>query len=408
MSLNNILALASLKAYIPYLPLATVIVSGLFIVIAFIVGFVKGGARVCWGGLSWLVSALAFAVLDRYAHEKNPVYKALQYRGFSITLVDFFASFTLALACVFAVLIIYGVFAKLLRKDQELKLQEEKEKQAFEKAIKYGSYEGFDIDQTDNSLRLKPTFIGRIFGGFLCAVNMLMALATVVSAVLLVVDTTLFKQGAMSPIYNVATVNRILPWIKRYALDFVIIGIIFATATWGAKRGFTEGIRLFVIWFGVIGALIVSFYLPFSRFVPRNSFLSVTVSRFVALASKTGWNQTVYTVCAKIGVGLIFAVMSTAVLLVVNLLLKALSNRVSGGLFGAIDKILAGVTFLIVGALLCAFIWAILYACTHYGVLRMFEITRGQSILSSGFFDFYDVFLQPWLVRFSNFVQRIF
>jgi hypothetical protein len=237
---------------------------------------------------------------------------------------------------------------------------------------------------------------------------MLMALATVVSAVLLVVDTTLFKQGAMSPIYNVATVNRILPWIKRYALDFVIIGIIFATATWGAKRGFTEGIRLFVIWFGVIGALIVSFYLPFSRFVPRNSFLSVTVSRFVALASKTGWNQTVYTVCAKIGVGLIFAGMSIAVLLVVNLLLKALSNRVSGGLFGAIDKILAGVTFLIVGALLCAFIWAILYACTHYGVLRMFEITRGQSILSSGFFDFYDVFLQPWLVRFSNFVQRLF
>ena len=138
MSLNNILALASLKAYIPYLPLATVIVSGLFIVIAFIVGFVKGGARVCWGGLSWLVSALAFAILDRYAHEKNPVYKALQYRGFSITLVDFFASFTLALACVFAVLIIYGVFAKLLRKDQELKLQEEKEKQAgFENRREY-------------------------------------------------------------------------------------------------------------------------------------------------------------------------------------------------------------------------------------------------------------------------------
>ena len=262
MTLNNLLALSSLKAYIQYLPLATVAVSGIFLIIAFIIGFTNGGARVRWSGVAWLVSALGFVLADRYLHTKNPIHTALQNRGFATSVVNFASSLTIAVACVLAVLIVYGFFTVLLRKKRKIEVRKEKEKQAFEKAIKYGSYEGFDIDDNDEkSVRLKPTAIGRVFGGIFCAVNTLMVIATLVCITLLIIDTTSLKNGAMSAIYTVPAVSKVLPMAKKYALDFAIIGIVFAVASSGAKRGFTETVRVFVVRLGAIAALALSFYL---------------------------------------------------------------------------------------------------------------------------------------------------
>ena len=410
MAFNNVLAFASLKAYIQYLPLAVVIVSAIFLVIAFIIGFSSGGARVSWGGFAWLISALGFVFADRYLHYKNPVYKMLNTRGFATPVVDFGSSITIAMACVFVVIVFYGLFTVLLKRKSKITVRQQKEKLAFEKAVKYGSYEGFDIiDQDDDSVRLKPTGIGRVLGGLICVVNTAMLIATLVCVALLVVNSTKLKNGAMSAIYTVPIVPKVLPWAEKYALDFAIIGIMFWLAVAGAKKGFTETIRLLVVWLGAIVALGLSFYLPFSRFVPRNSFLSVLVNRIVGLVAKLGWRESVYTICGKIATGTLLATVSLLAILMVNALLKTLSKDVfSEGVLGAIDKILAGVVCLILGAVLCALIWAGLYAFAHYGVFRMGGLTRGTSVISNGFFETFDIYLKPWLQRFTAMVKRIF
>ena len=288
MTLHSILAFESLKAYIKYLPLAVAVVSAVFIVIAFIIGFTSGGARVRWSGFAWLVAALGFVFADKYLHEKNPVYKMLSARGFYAEVVSFASSFTIALACILVVLFLYGLFTVILRRKRKIAVRAIQEKNAFEKAIKYGSYEGFDVDEDDEkSVRVKPTGIGRLLGGLICAVNTAMVIATLVCATLLIVNATSLKNGAMSAIYTVPIIPKVLPYAEKYALDFAMIGIIFLIAVWGAKKGFTETIRVFLVRLGGIAAIALCFYLPFSRFASSNSFLRVIVDRLVGLAAKS-------------------------------------------------------------------------------------------------------------------------
>ncbi len=410
MTLNCILALESLKAYTKYLPLAVAGVSAIFIVIAFIIGFTSGGARVRWSGFAWLVSALGFVFADKYLHEKNPVYKMLSARGFHAQVVAFASSFTIALACILAVLLLYGLFTLILRRKRKVAVRAIQEKNAFEKAIKYGSYEGFDIDEDDEkSVRVKPTGIGRVLGGIICAVNTAMLIATLVCTTLLIVNATSLKNGAMSAIYTVPIIPKLLPYAEKYALDFAMIGVIFLVAVSGAKKGFTETVRVFLIRLGGIAAIALCFYLPFSRFASSNSFLRVIVGRLVGLAAKVGWSVKVYTICGKIAAALVLCVIAIAVLLLINALLKTLTKEVfQDGLLGVIDKMLAGVAFLMLGALLCAVIWGALYAFSHYGVFQMGGLTRGTSTLSSGFFETFDYYLKPWLERFTAKIKSIF
>ena len=52
--------------WLKYLPLIVAIVGGILLLVAFCIGFKKGARRVSWGGVIWLVSGVAFFLLQYY------------------------------------------------------------------------------------------------------------------------------------------------------------------------------------------------------------------------------------------------------------------------------------------------------------------------------------------------------
>lgn len=402
----SILAFEWLKARLGWLPYCVAVLCGVLLAIAFVIGAVKGGARVRWGGFAWLVAGVGFVFADKYLHTKNPVYTFMTARGFDERVTSFASAISLAAACVLVTLLFYGVFAVICRR----KRRAVKAQATFEKSVRYGSYEGFDIDEDETTERgAKPSGLGRLMGGVLCAVNTAAVLATLICIALLVVDSTKLKDGALEAIYTVPAVNKLLPYVAQYALDLAIVGVVFAVAFAGAKKGFTETLRVIVVKIGGLCAIALCLYLPFSRFASSNSFLNVIVSRCVGLFSKLGVSEKVYTVCGKIAAGVLMGVMVALAFALLNWLLKLLGRSVRrGGFFRALDRMLACLVYLALGVLLCALIWAVLYVFAHYGVFHMGGLTRGATTLSKGFFETFDVYLQPWLVRLSAKLKSIF
>lgn len=408
MFLHSVLALESLKAYIGYLPLATAVLCAALLTVAFFIGFVKGGARVRWGGFAWLVASLGFVFANKYLHTKNPVYKMLDNRGFDARVTAFASSLTIALACILVVLLFYGVFALIFRRKRRPK--ERSDKLVLERSIKYGSYEGFDVDEDElRGNRKKPTGLGRLTGGIVCLSNTAMVLATLLCIALFVIDSTSLKRGAMAAIYTVPVIPKVIPYAARYALDFAIIGIVFAVAVAGSKKGFTKTIRVFIVCLGGLSAIVLAFYLPFSRFAGSVGFLQVIVMRCVSLVSKLGVSERVYTIGGKLVAALLLCAIAIAAVILLNLLLKKLINSVSrGGFFRVLDRVLAGLAFLLLGVALCALVWAVLYVFAYYDVFYMGGFTRGDSTISRGFFETFDVYLKPWLVRIGARIKSIF
>lgn len=404
MPLQSLLAAEWLRSNIQYLPLAVVILCGVILLIAFFVGLKKGGRRVSWGGFVWLAAGVAFFLVDKYLGAKNPVRTWLTKNNFDGNVVAFASSFTIAIACIIVVLALYGLFTLLFRRGRKFKKEKDLSE---ERGVKYGTYEDVEIygdeEEKPRGKYRKPSVFGRICGGLICVVNTAMVLAVVIAAALLLVNSTSFKDGFFSPIYRVPLVRTLVTYASRFALDFAIIGIIAGIACAGTKKGMLETVRALLVKLGVLAALGFSFYLPFSKFVDSNAFLSAVVERCIALFNTFGASEKVATIGGKVLSGVALAVVSCLAILLVQWILKQIVKVVNRLKFlQVIDRTLSCVLYLAIGVAVCAAIWAVVYTLAYYGIFQVSELMTGDTCLSNGIFQTFDVYLKPYLDSFTE------
>lgn len=128
------------------------------------------------------------------------------------------------------------------------------------------------------------------------------------SLALVVVSLTPLKTGALKNVFENTLVANNWKYIHSYAFDFLIIGVLAAFAHAGFKRGMLRGGLIVTIAF--IAAIIVSFWLPFSKFAGEGAafaFIGKGSDYFGDLIAKALPEQ-VSVVLGKVACGLVSCV----------------------------------------------------------------------------------------------------
>ena len=409
MSTSHSLLAFSIKDYINYLPLAVAILCGVILFIALCIGFAKGARKVRYGGVAWLIAGVGYIFADKFLHAKNPLSKFLSGR-FSAKVVEFASSFSIALACILIVLILGGIFSLFLRPKKK---KEKKRKENLD-TIGVSYDENFQYQVFDKKAKKKkkkegkPSFFGRLLGGLACVINSAMILATVVVSVLFVIYSTKLKNGVLAPVLTVPYVKFILKYALLYAVDLGIIGIIIGFASLGKKVGFFNILRPIIIKVGGAVLIVACFYIPFSRFLTKVTLMNSLVTRCVGAMSKVGASVKVATIAGKIVAGLLVAVVVVLALLLLNFAMKKLSKGIKRvGVVRVLDNSLSCLVFLIIGIVVVALVLAVTYALAHYGLFHAGGLLTGETTLSSGIYDVFDIYLKGYLDRFSGALGRL-
>lgn len=415
---NSILAW-NIKQYVKYVPNALLVLGAGLLIIAFLVGFVKGGRKVKWGGLVWLATGVVFLIVNEIVGDTNPLASIMPSK-YDKRVVAFVWDLTIALLCIIAVLLLYGLLTLLFRPRVEKERGDNREKEGLEAlGFKYDDNNDYqDYQQYQNFLQYrqkqasivkkkrKPSFFNRLFGAIICAVNTAMVLAVFYSAFYLIIDATALKAGFFEGIYQTAYVEKILPYIYRYALDMAIIGVILACTLKGKSMGVIEAIRTVLVKIGSPVATVVGCYLPFSPFVQSSFYLNAVVTRCTGLFTSLGTSEKVAYYGGKVLTCVLIIIALVICFWILNFLLKKLSSGVKKVLpFKAIDNALSCLVFMALGVILVSFIWCVLYTFSYYGIVNTHEVLLRDSGLSKGLFETAWLFGKPRLDIFTEYLK---
>jgi hypothetical protein len=396
------------NTFVKHVPLGVAIVCGVILLIAFLIGLKKGARRVGWGGLVWVLAGVAFFVTDKFLGDKNPLFKLLDGK-MDDGAVAFVCATSIALVCALLALALQGIFSLIFRPRKVWKKKKDDLYTTDEYGIEYDDdykdYDDYDDFRKRKVLVKKgyrtPSVFGRILGGLLCMINALVVLAVIVSSALLVVDCTSLKTGAMSVIYENKAVVWSLKYVRKYVLDFVIVGILIGLAGVGRKKGFLETLRSLIVFFGGFALVGVCFWLPFSplSMEGENKFLFTIVDRCSAFIEKLGAKALLADVISKILAGILLTAIAVIALALINALLKALIRGVeSVGFLRVTDGAISVVLYLIIGVAVVIAVGAILYTLYYFDLFRVGGLITGDGI-SGGLFKACDTYLQPWLEK---------
>lgn len=415
---NSILAM-DIQKYVGYIPTALLVIGAIFLAVAFLSGFVKGGRKVRWGGLVWLATFGTYYIAGAILRDSNPLVNALSWK-YDLRVINFFWDLIIALISIIVVLLVYGLLTVLFRPREEKDRGDFRQKDGLEGlGFKYDdnddyqSYEQYqrflEYRRKKSSMKKKKkktSFFGRLFGAIICTVNTAMIVGIVYSAFFLIIDATALKTGFFEPIYDAKYVNAVLPFIYKYALDMAIIGVILALTLKGKSMGFIEAIRTVLVKIGSPVATVVGCYLPFSPFAESNFYLNAVVSRCVGLISSFGASETVATYGGKALACVLIIVVLVLFFWILNLLLKKLSEAVKSVLpFKAIDNALSSLVFMFLGVVVVVFIYCVCYTLSYYGILNMHEVMMGQGGLSHGLFETVMLFGKPRLGLITEYIR---
>ena len=402
-----------------YLPMATVCFCAVVLFVALCIGLKKGGRRVSWSGLVWLIAGGGFLLADKFLLDKLPLENLFARWFKDDSVVAFACSFTLALGCILIALLLYGICTVLYRPKARWKEKTEdifiKDEYGIEYDDDYKDYDDYEDYQNRKVLVRKgygkPSGFGRLCGGVICVVNTAMVLLTVLAVAVFILSATRLKTGVLATMYTVPAVIKFESLAAKYALDFALIGIIVCIACAGRRKGMIQTLRGLILGVGIPAAIAISFYLPFSRFAAEDGVrvLYGLVSRSAGAFEKLGASEKVAGIIAKILSGVLLAGLFAAVLWLVGFLLKALANFVDGvGFLRAVDGALSCLVFMIIGVLVCAVVWALIYVLGYYGVFTGSDLFAGETSLSKGLLDVCNVYLRPYLERFSEIAPNWF
>ncbi len=378
-------------------------------VIALIVGFVKGVRRVRLTGVAWLVAGIAYFIVRETLADSIPVKDLLQGTIDESTL-PFATSLSIALASVVIVGLLYGLFCLLLRPRKEKRRKKERRLRVNEIGMRYDDDYGNDGGLYDNrNLRVKPakkkiSFFGRLFGALVCVVNALIIVVGVCIAFLLVVESA--KAYVPESLQSAA----LMPYVLKYGLDLLIVGILFAFMCKGTQVGFVEALRRLVVKFGGTLSLVLGIYLPFSPFAGSVPFVGGLTTRCQNLFAGFGAGEKVTYIAGGILAGLALFIIIFLVFWLINFLLKQLDN-----LFQkitpvkAIDRGLSALIYIVYGLLVVALISFVLYLLANYeGLFVHMDSAIRQSEISGGIFEIFDVYVKDYVLLVVEKIQWFF
>lgn len=394
------------NAVVDKLPLITACVCGVILLIAFFVGLKKGFRRVSWGGLFWLIAGVAFVLTDRFLLDKLSLDKLFD--GFvKADYVPFACSATLAICCIVVTLVVQLVLGAFLR--PKVKFVKRKTR------VSYDGY-GFEYEEdgdnfddeyyADDYYGKKPKKIGygkpraftRITGGLTCMLNTAIVLAIVLAFALFIVSGTKLSQGALEGIFEKKVVGNLLSYAKTYVLDFITIGIIFAMAYQGYKKGFADTIRSFLLPLCGFAAVVACCVLPFLKYSEGEwAFLTQYVERCVRLFNKAKY--------AKLFGRILAAVLGAIVAALLFALLGFLFGKLDKGIksvkpLRAIDGVLSCVLFLAIGAAICFAIWTVFYLLEYCGIFYASQLFDGKASLANGFYEAAETFAKGFADKY--------
>ena len=409
------------------LPTIVACVCAVFLVIAFFVGFAKGGRKVSWSGLVWLGASLAFILIEKYAFaESNPLDALFEplAAGFGLeaaqtaVLVSFMSSFALALCCILVALLLYGIFSLALRphyvRKRRVSDRDLRDADGVEYDEEYADYDDYELAKPRRTVLRKgfgrPSFFGRLLGGLICAINTALVLAVVLAVALFMFHNTPLKDGPLCVLYENEYVNLMVQFASDYALDMLFMGIVIAFACKGNKKGFLESLRGLIVGLGSLVAVGACFYIPFSPLaLPREEGGDYFISEFVKRCMEAtnalfgGGLPEVTPIIGQILAGLILAVFVIIAMIVINIILKKLVELVDRvSFFRAIDGALAGLIYMVIGVIVAAALWAVWYVLTYYGIFYADALFTSQSSISTGVFQVFDIYLKPLILSLEE------
>ena len=393
-SSNLILALGDV---IKRAPLVITIACAVVAAIAFLVGFTKGFRRVGWGCLTCLVATVVFILFNRILVKSKLVLNinmngALDERALT--------TFLVATVSIVLTLVVYGLLSWLLRPSYKIVHRNPV-------SYKYGieiedDYSEYDDVAEPRFVEWKhagrPTIVGRLIGGTICAINTLGILAIVVSVVLIVINATMLGSTELSAAMNVRATKIMLDFAQKYALDFITISAIVLMAFKGYKNGLVGSIRSLVVSYGGTILGILAFVLPFMNsgmlfFTPKlvqrcTSLLGGVPEMFRALAG-------------KLLAGVLIFAFFMILLALVNYLLGRLSYVVIRlKPIRMLDGSIACFLYFLLGVIVCIGVWCLFYALDYCGLLHISEAFSEESSLAGSLFKLAETWVKPVIDKF--------
>ncbi len=387
----------TLESVIRRVPLAMAALCAVVAVVAFIVGFAKGYRRVGWGCLTCLLATGAFVFLNTVLIDEKIVLKV---NGKGQLGQREITTLVVALVCIVAALVLYGVLSLLLRPSYKI-VHKNPVRYKYGIAIEDDEEEEYD-GAPPRSVKWrnagKPSFGGRLFGGCICAVNALCTAAIVLSLLVLVVSATSLNESVLSAAMDVKATKVLLDFAQKYALDFLTISLIVLTSFRGYKKGLVGSLRSLLVSFGGIVLSVIAFVLPFMNsealfFTPK------LVARCTALLG--GVPETVRAVAGKLLSGVLIWAVLMVVLAIVNFVLNRLTVviiRVKP--IRMLDGTVACLLYFVLGVVICVGIWCVLYALEYCGLIYVSRAFGDKSQLSKAFFRLANEIVKPIIEKF--------
>ncbi len=338
--------------------------------IAFLVGVSKGFREVGKGGLYWLVAGVAFIFLYKMLEGKNPLANILT--GKLAEFSSFIWAFVLVVGCIVVTLVLAAACRALFRPlpaDDRIRIN---------KGVADGiEYEIEEMEKADYRRekaryiprRKKPSILGRLFGGVLCVLNLLVIVAIIALFLLTVALNSSFGASLQPVLEGNALLTKVMGLSSQYIFDLVTVGVVFGIARKGFDVGFIGTTRILVRRFGVLIAIIVGFLAPFLKIFDQMALVQSLVAKFSTIFASLG---SLSEIVARVAIGAIFAVVLAIVVALLNMLLRKLTYSIEETtVVRVLDGVLAGVVYLILGAVLSVGIWSGVYVANELGVIAL-------------------------------------
>lgn len=388
----------ALESVMRYVPMTAAGICAVAIVVAFVVGFKKGFRRVGWGCCACLIATGAFAVLN------GILLKTGRVLNFSVKDIDArtFTTCAVALVCVVATLVVYGLLALIFRPSYRIVNKNPVR-------IRYGiEVEQDEAEHMDGAPPRtvkwrnagNPKLFGRFLGGLICAVNAFGICAVVLSLIVLVIDaTSLGSSSVFSAAMGQKAVITLLSFAKKYALDFITVSAIVLTAFKGYKKGLVGSIRSLLIGFGGVVLSGLAFALPFMN----GKFLIFTpklVARCTALLG--GVPEMFRAIAGKLLAGVLLCVCFLLLLTLANYVLYKVNVAIIRlKPVRMLDGTIACLLYVLLGVVIVVGVWGVLYALEYCGLLHISEVFSEQTSLSGTLFQFAEKWVKPLLEKIT-------
>ncbi len=369
------------SGFMKNLPLYAGIAAGVILLVAFIVGAVKGVRRVSWGAFYWAVAAVGFIFAYTFLIDKNPLEKILT--GHLLDGAKRFWTVGLALACILLSLLVYGLFSAILR-PREVWVRDND-----------NCYDGFhyDIDYDDDTTfkgglgqeltvrKYKSGVFGRFFGGLLCVFNVAFVLAVIAAVGILIIQSTGLRNLKISLLVTKGFMGKITPYLLSYGLDFLTIGILFGMAYKGFQVGFIGSASAVIKTLGVLGVIGLAFATPFVGKLANLPYIHGIIGKCIGI-----WTNAVPSfanVLGKLTAGALFALVGAIVVLLVGFILGKITDKIADiKVIRALDGMLSAVVFLVIGLAICVVAWELLYVLDHFDIFNVRLIFNDKSALT--------------------------